>query len=98
MALSGQFSILLTYVVFVGWVFYGLGGLCVIVFRRKEPNAPRPFKVPLYPVTPIVFVASAAVIVLNTVVANPARGAIGLGGAALGIPIYYLWRRQRVTT
>jgi APA family basic amino acid/polyamine antiporter len=95
LAWSGQFSILLTYVVFVGWVFYGLGGLCVIVFRRKEPSAPRPFKVPLYPITPIVFVASAAVIVLNTVISNPARGAIGLGGAALGIPIYYLWKGRR---
>lgn len=95
LALSGQFSILLTYVVFVGWVFYGLGGLCVIVFRRTDPATPRPFKVPLYPLTPILFVASAAVIVLNTVVSNPIRGVIGLGGAMLGIPLYVLWKRRR---
>jgi APA family basic amino acid/polyamine antiporter len=94
LAMSGTFNILLTYVVFVGWIFYGLGGLCVIVFRRREPNAPRPFKVPGYPVTPILFVLSAAVIVLNTVVTNPMRGAIGIGGALLGVPIYYLWRRS----
>ena len=94
LAFSGQFTVLLTYVVFVGWLFYGLGGLCLIVFRRKEPNTPRPFKVPLYPVTPILFVASALVIVLHTVLTNPARGAIGLGGAFLGVPIYYLWQRS----
>ncbi|MEZ4457777.1 MAG: amino acid permease [Gemmatimonadales bacterium] len=41
LALSGTFTILLTYVVFVGWIFYGLGGLCVIAFRRQEPDAPR---------------------------------------------------------
>jgi APA family basic amino acid/polyamine antiporter len=95
LALSGTFSILLTYVVFVGWVFYGLGGLCVIAFRRSDPGAPRPFKVPFYPVTPLLFVAAALVIVVNTVVQNPLKGVIGLGGAALGIPIYYLWRRRQ---
>jgi APA family basic amino acid/polyamine antiporter len=95
LAMSGTFNTLLTYVVFVGWIFYGLGGLCVIVFRRKEPTAPRPFKVPGYPVSPILFVLSAAAIVVNTVYQNPARGALGIGGAALGVPIYYLWRSRR---
>ncbi|MBM4187314.1 MAG: amino acid permease [Gemmatimonadetes bacterium] len=93
LALSGQFTVLLTYVVFVGWVFYGLGGLCVIAFRRRDPTAARPFKVPLYPITPILFVASAAVIVINTVIQDPLKGVIGLGGAALGVPIFFLWRR-----
>ncbi len=95
LALSGQFNTLLTYVVFVGWIFYGLGGLCVIVFRRKDPDAPRPFKVPGYPLTPLLFVAAAVVIVVNTVVSNPARGAIGIGGTLVGIPIYYAWKRSR---
>ena len=93
LAMSGTFEMLLTYVVFVGWIFYGLGGLSVIVFRRREPDAPRPFKVPGYPITPLLFVASALVIVLNTVVTNPTRGAIGIGGALLGVPIFYLWKR-----
>jgi APA family basic amino acid/polyamine antiporter len=94
LAMSGTFRILLTYVVFVGWIFYGLGAVCVIVFRRKDPEAPRPFKVPGYPVTPVLFVLAALVIVLNTVIQTPVRGAIGIGGALLGFPIYYAWRRQ----
>jgi APA family basic amino acid/polyamine antiporter len=94
LAMSGTFNILLTYVVFVGWIFYGLGGLCVIAFRRKDPAAPRPFKVPGYPVTPIVFVLASAVIVLNTVITTPVRGAIGIGGALLGVPIYYYWKKE----
>ncbi|MEZ4457778.1 MAG: hypothetical protein R2882_14700 [Gemmatimonadales bacterium] len=40
------------------------------------------------------FVASAAVIVLNTVFTDPVRGAIGIGGALLGLPIFFFWRRQ----
>lgn len=95
LAMSGTFNTLLTYVVFVGWLFYGLGGLCVIAFRRKEPDAPRPFKVPGYPVTPILFVLAAAAIVVNTVGSNPVRGAIGLGGSLIGVPIYYFWRSRR---
>jgi basic amino acid/polyamine antiporter, APA family len=95
LALSGQFTVLLTYVVFVGWIFYGLGGACVIVFRRREPDAPRPFKVPGYPWSVVLFVASAAVIVVNTVMADPARGALGIGGALLGAPVYLVWRDRR---
>ncbi|MEO8449151.1 MAG: amino acid permease [Gemmatimonadota bacterium] len=93
LAMTGTFNTLLTYVVFVGWIFYGLGGVCVIVFRIKEPNAPRPFKVPGYPLTPILFVLSALVIVVNTIVVNPARGLIGIGGTLLAIPIYFAWRK-----
>lgn len=94
LAMTGTFNILLTYVVFVGWIFYALGALCVIVFRRKTPDAPRPFKVPGYPVTPVLFVLSAAVIVINTVVQTPIRGVIGIGGALLGVPVYYAWRAR----
>ncbi len=93
LALTGTFTTLLTYVVFVGWIFYGLGGVCVIIFRRREPDAPRPMKVPLYPVTPILFVASALVIVVNTIIDNPVRGLIGIGGTLLAIPVYAFWRR-----
>jgi APA family basic amino acid/polyamine antiporter len=93
LALTGTFNTLLTYVVFVGWIFYGLGGVCVIVFRRREPDAPRPMKVPGYPVTPILFVCSALVIVVNTIVDNPVRGLIGIGGTLLALPVYAFWRR-----
>src|SRR5262249_17231233 len=64
LALSGTFEQLLTYVVFVGWIFYGLGAVCVLVFRKTKPTAPRPFKVPGYPLTPILFILAAAALVL----------------------------------
>lgn len=95
LAMSGTFNTLLTYVVFVGWIFYGLGGLCVIAFRRQEPDTPRPFKVPGYPLSPILFVLSALVIVLNTVIQTPIRGVIGIGGSLIGVPVYFFWRSRR---
>ena len=92
LAATGTFDVLLKYVIFVGWLFYGLGGLALIALRRKQPDTPRPFKVPGYPVTPILFALSGFAIVLNTVYLDPPRGLIGLGAAALAVPVYYLWR------
>ena len=94
---SGTFEVLLGYVVFVGWIFYALGGLAVISLRRRQPNAPRPYRVPGYPWTPIVFALSGLAIVINTVVQDPKRGVIGLGATALAIPAYYLWQRMKAS-
>jgi APA family basic amino acid/polyamine antiporter len=92
-AATGTFEQLLTYVVFVSWIFYGLGGAAVFVFRRREPASTRPFLVPGYPITPLLFVASAAAIVLNTVVVQP--GKVWVAGALLvaGLPAYWWWRK-----
>ncbi|GBD33295.1 MAG: amino acid transporter [Gemmatimonadales bacterium] len=95
LALSGTFEQLLTYVVFAGWIFYALGGLSVFVYRRRFPDWPRPFKTPGYPLTPLLFVAAAAAIVLNTLFARPVQGLLGLAIVLLGAPAYYFWRRRR---
>ena len=94
LALTGTFESLLTYVVFVGWIFYGLGAACVLVLRAKLPNAERPFRVPGYPWTPWVFVLAAMGLVVNTLVTQPVRSAIGIGGVLVGVPIY-LWSAAR---
>jgi APA family basic amino acid/polyamine antiporter len=94
LAVIGRFEQLLAYVVFVGWIFYALGAAAVIVLRRTRPDAERPFKVPGYPVTPILFVLAAIAIVGNTIYTNPLRAAIGLGVVFLGAPAYMVWRRR----
>jgi len=92
LASTGTFEQLLTYVVFTGWIFYGLGALSVFVYRRREPNAVRPFRVPGYPLTPVLFVASAAALVLNTLITQPARAAAGVVAVMIGTPAFYAWR------
>ncbi|OGU03527.1 MAG: hypothetical protein A2W29_09185 [Gemmatimonadetes bacterium RBG_16_66_8] len=94
LALSGTFEQLLTYVVFAGWVFYGLGAVSVFVYRRTHPDLPRPFKVPGYPVTPILFILSALAIVGNTFVVQPVQGVLGLGVVLSGVPAYLVWRKK----
>jgi APA family basic amino acid/polyamine antiporter len=94
LAVSGTFEQLLTYVVFTAWIFYALGALSIFTLRRKEPNTVRPFKVPGYPWTPMVFVASALLLVLNTVIAQPGRAVVGLATVLIGTPAFYLWRAK----
>ncbi|MDB4891435.1 MAG: amino acid permease [Gemmatimonadetes bacterium] len=94
LALSGTFEQLLTYVVFTAWIFYAMGGIAVLVLRSKEPDAARPFRVPGYPVTPLLFVASALLLVGNTVVAQPQRAATGLAVVLLGTPAFLVWRAK----
>ncbi|HEY7113478.1 MAG TPA: amino acid permease [Thermoanaerobaculia bacterium] len=85
----GGFSQLFTYVIFGGWIFYALAVGSVVVLRRKKPELERPFRVPGYPVVPLLFVVTAAALVLNTLVASPRESSIGLAFIALGIPLYY---------
>jgi basic amino acid/polyamine antiporter, APA family len=95
MAASGTFDQLLTYVVFTGWAFYGLGAAAVFFYRRREPNAVRPFRVPGYPVTPALFIGAAAAIVLNTIYLHPGQALIGIGLILLGAPVFWYWRRKK---
>ena len=94
----GGFSQLFTYVIFGGWIFYALAVLSVIALRRKEPGLHRPYRVPGYPIVPLLFVATALTIVVNTLVATPRESTIGLAFIALGIPVYWLQRRWKRRT
>lgn len=95
LAATGTFQQLLTYVVFVGWIFYALGALSIFVYRRRNPNAHRPFRVPGYPFTPALFVISAVAIVVNTLFVQPREALLGLGIMFLGTPAYLVWRRRK---
>jgi APA family basic amino acid/polyamine antiporter len=94
LAATGTFQSLLTYVVFVGWIFYAFGAIAIFVYRRREQNLARPFRTPGYPVTPILFVLSAAAIVINTIVTQPRNVIFALGLMVLGVPAYYTWRSR----
>lgn len=89
LAASGTFEQLLTYVVFAGWIFYGLGAAALFVYRRREPSAP--FLTPGYPVTTALFVLSAFFIVVNTLFTRPKEALFGTLIVALGVPAYLFW-------
>jgi basic amino acid/polyamine antiporter, APA family len=103
LALSGTFQKLFTYVIFSAWIFYGLAAACVFVYRSREPQTERPYRVPGYPWTPALFVLAAAALVANTIYstffaagssASPGEAAIGIGIIVAGLPAYFVWRKK----
>jgi APA family basic amino acid/polyamine antiporter len=106
LTLTGTFGQLVDYVTFGDWIFFGLTAAALFVYRRTEQRAPSreqtapssvlraPFRVPGYPVTPILFVSVAAFVVYSAIVSNPRNAAIGAGLIGLGIPAFLYWRSR----
>ncbi|HYL99446.1 MAG TPA: amino acid permease, partial [Blastocatellia bacterium] len=85
LAAMGSFVQLLTFVIFIGWIFYGLAAASIFVYRRRNPDTARPYRVPGYPITPLVFILSAAALVVKTLWTQPVSDSIkGLGVVAIG--------------
>ena len=95
-ALLNSYDRLLGYAVFADWIFFALAGVALIVFRRTRPDAPRPYKTPLYPLVPLVFTIAGAGIVLNLFVDDPRNAIAGTAIIAVGVPIYFIWQRLRI--
>jgi len=102
--LSGSFDMLTDMLVFVSWLFYGLGAVGVIVLRKKLPNAERPYKTWGYPYVPIIFIAMASLFLILTLyndIKNYRDGTspfinsvFGLVLASMGIPFYFYFRKK----
>ena len=93
-ALANTYDRLLSYAVFADWIFFALAGASLIVFRRTLAEAPRPFPVPAYPWVPLLFILAGAGIVLNIFFTDTRNALIGTAIFALGVPVYYFWRRE----
>ena len=79
----------------VFWCFFLLTGLALIILRWREPDAPRPFRVPLYPFTPLLFCAVCAYM-LQASLAYTGRGAlVGVALLLTGVPVLWLARRRQ---
>jgi APA family basic amino acid/polyamine antiporter len=103
LACAGKFAELIGGVIFVGWIFYGLGAAAIFPLRRKSPNAKLPYRVPGYPFTPFLFVLAAAAIVANAIILafyDPASFqhiVVAIILFLLGLPAYAFWRRHSST-
>jgi APA family basic amino acid/polyamine antiporter len=85
---------LLEYIVSVDLVFYGLMVAAVFVARRRWPNAPRPYRTFGYPVTPLIYIVLASLLVVDLAWLAPETSGIGYLLVLTGVPVYFLWRRR----
>lgn len=93
----GTFENLIKYVVFTDWIFFALTAAAVFVFRARKPEAERPYRTWGYPVTPAFFIVVAVWFVVNTLISEPAQAWAGLLFLAIGVPVYYFWKRRSRT-
>ena len=95
--LTSTFEKVLTYVLFSLQVCSFLTVLGVIVLRRTQPGLARPYKTWGYPVTPLVFLAISAWMLVHIWRSNPRESLGGLATMALGLGIYFLAPRPAVS-
>ena len=96
LALTGNYDRLTDYAVFSLWLFYGLTASGLIVLRRKQPNTPRPYRVPWYPIVPVVFCLVTLALLVNTLYTQPVQSLASLGIIATGLPFHWYWTRTRM--
>ncbi|MBA2356077.1 MAG: amino acid permease [Acidobacteria bacterium] len=94
LVLTGTFERLVTYTGFAVVLFAGIAVAALFVLRRREPDAPRPFRALGYPVAPGLFVLASAAMVVNAIWREPGPSLAGLAILGAGIPVYFLLQRR----
>jgi len=92
LCLSGTYSDLLDYVIFAGLFFFILTIASIFVFRKKWPDAERPYRAFAYPVFPILYILACMVIIVVLLIHKPAYTWPGLIIVLTGIPVYFVWQ------
>ena len=95
LAASGTFDQLTNMATMSYALFWIPVSLAVIVLRRRLPDAPRPYRVPLYPLVPLVFALVMVWIVVSALLTSPRESLAAIVLILLGLPLYPLFRRRR---
>jgi basic amino acid/polyamine antiporter, APA family len=93
------FSDLITYVVFIDTAFFFLTAATIFVFRQRETTKNSTqnvlYRTLLYPITPLVFMAMSAFIVVNTLIEKPVQAIAGLVFIVIGTGVFYIFKKGK---
>jgi basic amino acid/polyamine antiporter, APA family len=81
------FETMVEYTAPVFWFFLLMVGIALFVLRRKEPERPRPFRVPLYPVVPLIFCLTSAYLLYSSLMYTGLGALVGVGVLVVGVLI-----------
>ena len=95
LCLTGTYGQLLDYVIFAALIFYALTTIGLFILRSKRPDAERPYRAIGYPVLPALYIVLALTVAVILLIADKTRAQAisGLVLVAVGIPVFYLWRK-----
>ncbi len=106
--ITGSFDMLADMMVFMTWIFYGLGAVGIFILRKKMASAERPYKIWMHPFVTVLYIAFTAFFLGATIyndVTNYLAGTqpvvnslLGLLITTLGIPFYFYYRRKKKNT
>ena len=96
--LIGRFQQLFELAIFAEWLFYMITTTTIFVFRVREPDTHRPFRMWGYPVLPALFIAASSVLLVYSYKSNLRSSVIGTGIIALGFPLYLVFRKKSRAT
>lgn len=92
----GTFESLATYVVFMDWIFMTLAAAGLFLFRNNEVNENvSAYRVPFYPVTPIIFIGISVWFLISTLIGRPTQALAGLILMVLGLPFYFVFKNAK---
>lgn len=86
------FQSMVDYTAPVFWLFFLATGVALFVLRYKEPGVDRPFRVPLYPLTPVLFCLASAYMLWSSLAYTGVGALLGAGVLLAGVPL--LWFRR----
>jgi basic amino acid/polyamine antiporter, APA family len=96
-AYGNVYNQLLEYIVSADLVFYILLVAAVMVLRRKQPQAERPYRTWGYPIVPIISILLAGLLIVDLAWLAPTTSGIGIAIVLSGVPVYLFWRQAPVT-
>jgi APA family basic amino acid/polyamine antiporter len=91
--LTGSYETLSSYAMLSAWVFYTLTVIAVGIFRRKMPDAARPYRMWGYPVTAWIFVAVSVWFFADALVNQTVTSLLSIAVTVAGVPFYLIWRK-----
>ncbi|ACA45574.1 amino acid permease [Clostridium botulinum] len=95
--LSGSFNVLTDLVMFILWLFFTMAVAGIFVLRTRFKHLDRPYKVPLYPLVPLIGIIGSGYIIISTLITNTFYALCGIGITLLGLPVYsYIKKKNKV--
>ncbi|MBU5677261.1 amino acid permease [Alkaliphilus sp. MSJ-5] len=93
--LSGSFNTLTDLTIFILWIFFVMTVCGIFILRRRKniPNAG--YKVPLFPIVPLIGILGGSYILYSTLISSPVNSLIGIGIALLGLPFYFYLKTKK---